>query len=278
MLPLRGADEATQREIVLRAWVMLNRVERFIWNKLITGGFRVGVSQLLVTRALAKHSGVEAGVIAHRLMGDWEPSAPFYERLLSPDTHDADTSQPYPFCLAHPLEGDPADLGPIDEWQAEWKWDGIRSQLIHRGGQVFIWSRGEELVTDRYPELAEAGTLLPQGTVIDGEILPWKDDAVLPFAQLQRRIGRKTVSKKLLQDIPVVIMAYDLLEIDGRDVRQEPLSWRRKSWKSLSAALTTETQRAQRETKKVNNSMISAPLWCKKCYSRPSSKQLHGKS
>ncbi|HEU5015000.1 MAG TPA: ATP-dependent DNA ligase [Roseiflexaceae bacterium] len=227
LLPLRGADEAAQREIVLRAWTELDRVERFIWNKLITGGFRVGVSQLLVTRALAKVSGVEAGVIAHRLMGDWEPSAPFYERLLSPDTQDAETSQPYPFCLAHPLEGDPADLGPIDEWQAEWKWDGIRSQLIHRNGQVFIWSRGEELVTDRYPELAEAGALLPPGTVIDGEILPWKDGGVLPFAQLQRRIGRKTVGKKLLNEIPVVIMAYDLLELDGRDVRQEPLSWRR---------------------------------------------------
>ena len=247
LLPLRGADEATQREIVLRAWTVLDRVERFIWNKLITGGFRVGVSQLLVTRALAKVSGVEAGVIAHRLMGDWEPSAPFYERLLSPDTQDADISQPYPFCLAHPLEGDPAELGPIDEWQAEWKWDGIRSQMIHRGDRVFIWSRGEELVTDRYPELAEAGTLLPQGTVIDGEILPWKDGAVLPFAQLQRRIGRKGVTKKLLEEIPVIIMAYDLLELDGRDVRRERLEWRQKELEKLLFSID-EGQRTKDES------------------------------
>lgn len=217
LLPLRSADETQQRQTMLFAWSHLAGTERFIWNKLITGGFRVGVSQVLVTRALGQLSSIESGVIAHRLMGDWEPSPAFYERLLSPDTHDADHSQPYPFCLAYPLEDDPATLGELEDWQAEWKWDGIRSQLIQRDGQVFLWSRGEELVTDRYPELAEAGLRLPAGTVIDGEILPWRDGVVLPFAQLQRRIGRKSLTKKLLAEIPVIIMAYDLLELDGRD-------------------------------------------------------------
>ena len=177
---------------MLQAWRELDGTERFVWNKLITGGFRVGVSQRLVVRALAELSGVDAGVLAHRLMGGWDPGAVAWTRLVSPDTHDADVSQPYPFFLAHALDDQPDTLGPREAWQAEWKWDGIRAQLVRRDGRTFLWSRGEELVTERFPELAEAAAALPDGTVLDGEILPWRDGQPLGFAQLQRRIGGAT--------------------------------------------------------------------------------------
>jgi len=247
LLPLRAADEETQRAAVLAAWAELDRPQRFLWNKLITGGFRVGVSQRLVTRALAQVSGVDDAAIAHRLMGEWEPDAAWYARLLAPETGDADVSQPYPFCLAHPLEGDAAALGDPAEWQAEWKWDGIRSQLIRRAGQTFLWSRGEELITERFPELAALGDLLPDGTVLDGEILPFRDGAVLPFAQLQRRIGRKTLGKKILGEVPVALFAYDLLEQAGHDLRSLPLSERRARLEALVGQLgvgaTTEASK-----------------------------------
>jgi len=237
LLPLRGMDEATQRDTILATWGALGPRERFVWNKLITGEFRVGVSQRLVVRAIAAVSGVEVAVVAHRLMGDWQPSAEFYARLLGQETSDADISRPYPFCLAHPLEDTPAALGDVSEWQAEWKWDGIRAQIVRRAGQTFIWTRGEELVTDRYPELAELGARLPDGTVIDGEILPWRDGGVLTFAQLQRRIGRKTIGKKLLSDVPVILMAYDLLEWQARDIRTLPLTERRERLEALVAEM-----------------------------------------
>jgi DNA ligase-1 len=233
LLPLRGADEAAQRAALLAAWAELGHAERFLWNKLLTGGFRVGVSQRLITRALAQVSGVDDASIAHRLMGEWEPAAAWYEALLAPETADADLSQPYPFCLAHPLEGAPTSLGDRGDWQAEWKWDGIRAQLIRRAGQTFLWSRGEELVTERFPELAATGDQLPDGTVLDGEILPYAKGMVMPFAQLQRRIGRKTLGKKLLAEVPVVLFVYDLLEEAGRDLRALPLHERRERLEAL---------------------------------------------
>jgi DNA ligase-1 len=227
LLPMREWDEAAQRDSLLWAWREMDDAQRFVWNKLITGEFRVGVSQLLATRALAGMSGVDASVISHRLMGDWQPSADFVRQVLSKDTGDADISRPYPFCLAHPLEGAIQDLGPIEQWQVEWKWDGIRSQLIRRQGHTFLWSRGEELITDRFPEIQALGALLGEGTVIDGEVLSWKDGAPQPFAQLQRRIGRKVLGSKILKDVPAVLLAFDLLEMDAADVREQPIEWRR---------------------------------------------------
>ena len=227
LLPLRQAGEEVQHEHLLRAWREMDHRQRFVWNKLITGGFRVGVSQQLVIRALARVSAADAATIAHRLMGDWQPTPEFFERLLAADARDADVSRPYPFFLAHPLESPPESLGDVSQWQAEWKWDGIRTQVIRRGGQTFVWSRGEELVSDRYPELTALGAALPDGTVIDGEILPWEGSGPLPFAQLQRRIGRKALGKKILSEVPVVLMAYDLLEDAGTDVRTRDLRWRR---------------------------------------------------
>jgi len=240
-LPLHKLDPESQRREIEAAWRQMNTAQRFVWNKLITGGFRVGVSQKLVVRALAEVSGIEAAVIAHRLMGHWSPSEQFFENLLSADTRDADISRPYPFYLAYPLDAEIEQLGDPADWQVEWKWDGIRGQLIQREGQVFLWSRGEEMVTGTYPELAESGRRLPPGTVIDGEILAWKHGAPLPFSELQRRIGRKQVGKKLLEEVPVILLAYDLLEHRGRDIRRRPLQQRRAALADLLAELGDPT-------------------------------------
>ena len=240
LFPLRTADEPTRKAAVLDAWSSMDDKQALVWNKLITGAFRVGVSQLLVTRALSQVSGVEAGVIAHRLTGDWSPTPEFFTGLISQEGADADASQPYPFCLAHPLESPPEALGDVAEWHAEWKWDGIRAQLVRRGGKAFLWSRGEELVTERFPELDPLVERLPDGTVVDGELLPWNNDRPLPFGDLQRRIGRKTIGKKLMAEVPVVLMAYDLLEADGRDLRGEPLTDRRERLQALVSAAAFE--------------------------------------
>ena len=228
LLTLRGRDEEEQKAALVAAWGELDGRQIFVWNKLITGGFRVGVSKRLVLRALERATGIDAPTLAHRLMGDWRPGAEAWRALVAADTADADLSRPYPFFLAHPLPGEPDELGATADWQAEWKWDGIRAQLIARGGEVFLWSRGEELVTDRYPELAEAGRLLPDGTALDGELMGWRDDAPLPFGELQRRIGRKKPGKRILAEVPAALVAYDLLELDGEDVRSRPLRERRR--------------------------------------------------
>src|SRR5690606_16745260 len=193
------------------------------------GSFRVGVSQQLVLRALSQISELPVDVLAHRAMGEWEPTPEFFTSLLTPhdEEHEAPIARPYPFHLAHPLESDAEELGSITEWQAEWKWDGIRSQVIKRSGEVFIWSRGEDLITERFPELAEAAAGLPDGTVLDGEILPWMDERVLPFTELQRRIGRKNVTPKILSEVPVILQAYDILEHGGADIREFPFADRR---------------------------------------------------
>jgi DNA ligase-1 len=254
LLPLRNAGEAEQREIMRRAWRELDGPQRYVWNKLITGGFRVGVSQLLLTRALGQAGGVDPKLVTHRLMGEWQPTPEFYARLLTQDGGEADASRPYPFFLAHPLDEALETLGAIHLWQAEWKWDGIRAQLIRRAGQSFLWSRGEELVTQRYPALAEVGARLPEGTVLDGEILPWKDGSPLPFAQLQRRIGRKALGKKILGEVPVVLMVYDLLEYNGQDIRPQELHWRR-------ARLGELVARVQAADRLLLSPVIGAASW-----------------
>jgi len=227
MLPMRTADDETRRLWLVSAWREMDEAQRFAWNKLLTGEFRVGVSQNLVIRAVAETAGIAPEVMAHRLMGEWQPTPEFWRQLVAPETRDADFSRPYPFCLAHPLEGDPEELGDPAGWQIEWKWDGIRAQLIRRQWQSFLWSRGEELMTERFPELQALGAQLPEGTVVDGEVMPWKNGAPLPFAQMQRRIGRKVLGPKILADVPVVLVTYDLLEQDGLDIRELPIEERR---------------------------------------------------
>ncbi|MBX9950413.1 MAG: ATP-dependent DNA ligase [Candidatus Obscuribacterales bacterium] len=229
LMPLRTKSEAEQKALLVTYWDELSTSERLVMNKIITGSFRIGVSQLLVIKGLSNASGVDEAAIAHRLMGDWSPTEEFFTSLFSEDTQDADVSRPYPFYLAYPLEQEPEALGEVGDWLAEWKWDGIRSQLIRRQGKTFIWSRGEELITERFPELLEASQQLPDGTVIDGEILAWAEGEVLPFNLLQKRITRKSLSKKLLQEIPVALMAYDILEHDGIDIRDSPMAERRKT-------------------------------------------------
>ncbi len=229
LMPLRTKSDVEQKCLLLAYWDELTTAERLVMNKIITGSFRIGVSQLLVVKALSKTSGVDEATIAHRLMGDWSPTEEFFTGLFATDTQDADVSRPYPFYLAYPLEQEPAALGDVSDWLAEWKWDGIRSQLIRRDGKTFIWSRGEELISERFPELLEASEQLPDGTVIDGEILAWAEGEVLPFNLLQKRITRKSLSKKLLQEIPVALMAYDILEHEGVDIRNQPMNERRKT-------------------------------------------------
>ena len=245
LLPLRSAVPDQLVAQLLPLLHQLDRASQLVFIKLITGSFRVGVSRLLVTRALAALTGIDAKRIAQRMVGYTDisarPTAALYERLIAAagdDLQDArDPGQPYPFFLAHALQTDvtafDAQLGAPAQWQVEWKWDGIRAQLVKREGQIWIWSRGEELVTERFPELAALAAHVPDGTVLDGEIVVWKDAQVQPFALLQQRIGRKTLGAKLLAQVPVAMLAYDLLEWQGVDVRQQIQAARREQLEKL---------------------------------------------
>lgn len=225
-----NVDEKKRR--IEDAWMRLDPTQRFVFNKLITGSFRVGVSQSLMVKALAKHANVKENVVAHRLMGNWSPIDDDYNELIHSEEI-RDTSRPYPFYLAYALDESVESLGNPEEWQAEWKWDGIRGQVIVRDGNLFVWSRGEELVTDKYPEYRVFLDLLENGTVLDGEILPFRNDRPLPFSLLQTRIGRKTLSQKILNEAPVAFVAYDLLEFNGVDIRELKLSERRKKLEEI---------------------------------------------
>ena len=224
---LKDADDTQRRERILAAWQSLPREQIFVFNKLITGGFRAGVSRNLVTRAVAEAFELEKGVVAHRLMGNWQAGDFSFADLTAREDKLADISRPYPFYLAHQLDEDPLNLGPRDEWQAEWKWDGIRAQIVKRAGELFVWSRGEELITDAFPEFNALRDSTAPDAVLDGEILVMIDGGIQPFHVLQRRIGRKTVGKKLLKEAPAALLAYDLLELNGVDMRTESLRTRR---------------------------------------------------
>jgi len=233
---LAGEARDDRRRAVLAAWDSLGPVERLVFNKLITGGFRMGVSRGLMTRALAEATGVEPARLAHRLMGEWSAATLRFGDLLS-EAGGADAARPYPFALASGLDMPPEDLGEAGDWIAEWKWDGIRGQIIRRAGVFALWSRGEELMTDRFPELAPLARHLPEGTVLDGEVLAWEGAAPLPFAALQKRIGRKTVPRSLLAEAPARFLAYDLLEFGGQDIRDRPLAARRAILQDMLATL-----------------------------------------
>lgn len=238
--PLGGLAESEQREKVIEIWAKTSQRTRFVAMKLITGGFRVGVSKGLLIRSLSKYSSVPEEVIAHRMMGNWEPTAESFQQLIDPDEQDSQLSRPYPFCLAHPIpkEKKISELGSVDDFAAEWKWDGIRGQMIRREHQSFLWSRGEMLMEKSWPEIEEASTYLPNGTVMDGEILAAVPGGnILPFDQLQRRIGRQRVGKKLLAEVPVIFHAFDLLELDGCDLREQPFGDRRNQLELLLAKI-----------------------------------------
>lgn len=233
---LRNTDAHTQKQRVCHWWKTLPYGQCYILNKILTGGLRVGVSQALLARSIAQHASLDKAVILHRLMGDWTPTAVFWQQLVAKDDGEPLSSRPYPFCLASPLTDTPETLGDASEWLAEWKWDGLRAQVIRRDGQTYIWSRGEELITERFPEVALAADQLPEGTVLDGEILAWDTNGVMPFSALQRRIGRKKVGQKLLKEVPCCLQAYDQMEHSGVDIRQEPMQHRRTTLESTVAA------------------------------------------
>ena len=236
LLPLRGQPAEAQADTLAAWWRELDAPGRFLLTKLIGGGFRVGVSKLLVQRALAEAFGVDAKVVAQRLMGYTDarsvPTAARFHALHAAQA-EADAGQPYPFFLAHALAGEVQQLGSPDDWLVEWKYDGIRAQLVRRQGRSWVWSRGEELMTDRFPEVVALSQALPDGCVLDGEILVWIDGAPAPFQRLQQRIGRKTLTKKLLAEAPVTFLAYDLLEWQGQDQRALPLQQRRARLEAL---------------------------------------------
>jgi DNA ligase-1 len=258
ILPLRGAEPEAVREALFSWWDETAWRERFLLMKLIGGGFRVGVSRLLVTRALGAVAGVDPKHIAQRLMG-WtdgrvRPSAERYGALLAPEAESLlgeRGGQPYPFFLAHPLQAAPDSLGAISDWLAEWKYDGIRAQLVRREGQTWLWSRGEDLITDRFPEIS--GIALPEGTVVDGEVLVWRDGRPAAFSELQKRIGRKTLSAKLLAELPAALVAYDLLEQHGEDLRRLPQRERRQRLEAVIGAAASPQL--------VLSPLIEAPSW-----------------
>jgi DNA ligase-1 len=246
MQPSRTEEE--RKEWLLASWAILDSQERFVFNKLLTDSFRVGVSQNLVVKALADIAGLDAATITHRIMGNWVPETFTYTQLVQETDTADDISRPYPFFLAYPIqetsekqrsaEDLQETLGNADEWQAEWKWDGIRAQMIKRAGKIFIWSRGEDLSTDKFPELHPFLQELPDGTVIDGEILSYSNGLPMPFSVLQTRIGRKNLSKKILTDSPVAVIAYDCLEYQGTDIRARTQTERRSILKSLQESTT----------------------------------------
>ena len=230
---LQKTDEAHLKDLVIDWWANLSESEIFVLNKVLTGSFRVGVSSKLVVKALATEYSLTEAVITHRLMGDIEPTAAFYEALINPDEADTAPSQPYPFFLAAPIDAEKFQTETVREWQVEWKWDGIRAQMIHRAEQVFIWSRGEDLITHQFPEFEETLRQFPEGTVLDGEIVCWDGEKPLDFNFLQKRLGRKRVTKKLSAENPVHFIAYDLLETLGKDIREQPLRDRRSALTAL---------------------------------------------
>ncbi len=227
LLQLADKTDEEKKEGVIKAWMDLSSNERFVFNKLMSASFRIGVSEALVINALAQLYETDSQVMAHRVSGKWSPLDTTFDELMEGRHADTDASKPYPFYLAYPLEEELSNLGHEAEWQVEWKWDGIRGQIIKRKGELFVWSRGEELVTDKFPEYQVLTEMLPDGTALDGEIICWKDGQPLPFNVLQTRIGRKNVTRKILETAPVSFLVYDILEFNGEDVRGKAQQERR---------------------------------------------------
>jgi len=226
-ISIKKEDESIKKKFIVDSWQQMTPEEKFVFNKLITGSFRIGVSQKTIVNALAKVIDLSPSVIAHRISGNWDPMTTSFNELLSETASVTDFSKPYPFYLAYAIDDKVENLGEPNLWQAEWKWDGIRGQMIKRNNELFVWSRGEELMTDKFPEYFILKDLLPDGVVLDGEIIPAVDGKPLPFSVLQTRIGRKNISKKQLQEAPISFFAYDLLEYNYEDWREKSLSERR---------------------------------------------------
>jgi DNA ligase-1 len=242
-IAIEKEEESIRKQFIIDSWQKMDRDERFVFNKLITGSFRIGVSQKTIVNALAKVVDHSPSVIAHRISGNWDPVTTSFNDLLSESASVSDFSKPYPFYLAYAIDDDVENLGDVNLWQAEWKWDGIRGQIIKRNNELFVWSRGEELMTDKFPEYIILKDLLPDGVVLDGEIIPATDGKPLAFAVLQTRIVRKNIGKKQLQEAPISFFAYDLLEYNFEDWRQKLLTERRKKLEEIILPLNNNTIR-----------------------------------
>ncbi len=242
-IAIEKEEESTRKKFIIDSWQKMDRDERFVFNKLITGSFRIGVSQKTIVNALAKVVDHSPSVIAHRISGNWDPVTTSFNELLSESASVSDFSKPYPFYLAYAIDDDVENLGDTNLWQAEWKWDGIRGQIIKRNNELFVWSRGEELMTDKFPEYIILKDLLPDGVVLDGEIIPATDGNPLAFAVLQTRIGRKNIGKKQLQEAPISFFAYDILEYNYEDWREKPLTERRKKLEEIILPLNNNAIR-----------------------------------
>ena len=234
---MAGMTDEEKGTCIRKTWSVMDRSQKFVFNKLLTGGFRVGVSAQLVMQSLARVYDTEPSVIAHRISGEWDPATTDAESMLRGEGRSFDLSRPYPFFLAYPVEGGPDELGAPTEWHAEWKWDGIRGQVILRSGTWSVWSRGEELMTEKFPEFDDWRLKLPDGTVLDGEIMAMRDGRPLPFSVLQTRIGRTRIGPKLLKEAPVGFMAFDLLEYGGADYRNLAFSERRARLQEIVAGV-----------------------------------------
>jgi len=241
MLALKAKPESEKKAYLFQNWKTMDYYERFVFTKLITGGFRIGVSQKLMTKALAKATDLDEDILAYKLMGNWDPNTISFQKLVLEENKSDYLSKPFPFYLAYALEDTPDNLGAIENWYVEHKWDGIRSQVIVRNDELFVWSRGEELVTDKYPEFHSFIGEIPNGTVMDGEILPFPNGDIGTFNDLQTRIGRKTISKALLKKTPVILKVYDILEWEGKDIRKLPFSERRRILEALVRHLVENT-------------------------------------
>ncbi len=232
-------DEKVKKVFIINTWKGMSHNERFVFNKLIMGNFRIGVSQKTIVNALERVSVLSASELAHRISGYWDPSTKLFDDLVGETESNVDHSKPYPFYLAYALEEEPSVLGAPGEWQAEWKWDGIRGQVIKRDNKLFVWSRGEELMTEKFPEYKNLEQMLPDGIVLDGEIIPAREGSPLPFALLQTRIGRKNVTKKQLREAPICFFVYDLLEYNYEDWRSRPLEERRQKLEEIVAGVNS---------------------------------------
>ncbi|HET8737896.1 MAG TPA: hypothetical protein VFM69_14985, partial [Pricia sp.] len=259
MIALKKKSDDAKKAYLYRHWKMLDYYERFVFCKLITGSFRIGVSQKLMTRALSKATGIDEDILAYKLMGNWNPDTISFQELILEENESDYLSKPYPFYLAYALENGPEHLGEVSAWSAEHKWDGIRSQAILRNDEIFIWSRGEELVTDTYPEFGAFVGTIPNGTVLDGEILPYPNGEIGTFRDLQKRIGRKTVTKNLLKKVPVILKAYDVLEWNGEDIRNKPFIERRGLLENLFQATCHPERRRGQGTEKAVSGSFNTP-------------------
>ncbi len=232
---LKALNDEAKKDKIISAWSVLDPIERMLFNKLITGGFRVGVSNKIIVKALSKHTLLDESIVMHKLMGNWRPESISWQNLLFAEDAAASLSRPYPFYLSYAIDANRDDEAieilasegiSGDKWIAEWKWDGIRGQVIKRDGLLAVWSRGEELITEKFPEFEKLIQSPVDNFVLDGEITAF-DEKPLSFNILQTRIGRKNLTAKILKEAPVKFIAYDILEYQGDDIRSLPFSERR---------------------------------------------------